>query len=576
MSQTDEGNRSTRWRCTRVALGHEAPSLVLRGGRVFSVFTGELMEGDVALCGPFIAGIGSFPEGPSVDVSGRILLPGFIDAHFHIESSLLAPASYAEAVIIHGTTTVMEEPHELVNVVGPRGVDFFLAAREGLPLDLRIMLPSSVPASPFEEAAGRMTGADVARYLSREGVTGLGEVMDYDGVLDGGPIWDVIEAAESRVADGHAPGLTGSELNAYLAAGPRTDHETSARPLLAERMRLGMWLLAREGSASRDLEQILPFLRRYGTSRTCLCTDDRHAATLVEEHHIDGMVETLAAHGLELREAISAGTSNPAGLYRLDDRGFIAPGMRADLIAVEDPAAPHPDLVLSRGEIVAKGGRPTRPLPPTPPLESPPVRLEIKSAEQLVPRVSPGTRTVRAVRITPRRLETQEEHVSVRAPNGRIIPDSDADLAYAAVLERHRGTGMVGTGLVVGTGLRKGALASTVAHDAHHLIVLGRDGETMLALAQEIARAGGGIGVASESGFQVLPLPLAGLMTDRPAREVAQILRQLEAEAARLGVHLEAPFMALSFLALSVIPVLRITPRGLLHVPSRKIVPVGL
>ncbi len=295
-----------------------------------------------------------------IDATGAYVLPGFIDAHVHPETSLLSPPRFAEALVVHGVTTAMAEPHEIVNLMGVAGIEFYLQARLGLPLDLRLMIPTSVPASPFERSAGRLGPADVAALLTREGVSGLGEAMDYLGLINGNASSFPLALAGDRVLDGHAPDVSGRDLAAYLLAGPITDHETSDPELLLERRRLGMWTLVREGSAARDLVRSLPFLVEYGTERTALCTDDRNAAALAEHHHLDGVVGALHRAGVSLREALRAATVNPATLYRLYDRGSVTPGLQADLLVVDDPSFPHPRCVVQAGNVVVSGRAPDR------------------------------------------------------------------------------------------------------------------------------------------------------------------------------------------------------------------------
>jgi len=561
-----------------VALGQATPDLVLRGGRVFSVFTGELLEADVALCGELIAGLGDYPDGPGLDARGLVVLPGLLDAHVHVESSLLSPARFAEAIVVHGTTTCLVEPHELTNILGAAAIEFFLSARRGLPVDLRVMLPSSVPASPFEQGAVRMGSAELAPLLREAGVQGLGEVMDYPAVLRGAAVWDTLAAARGAAVDGHAPGLSSRELDAYLLGGMITDHETADPALVLERRRLGMWTLLREGSTARDLDALLPFLREHGLVRTALCTDDRHAGTLSEDHHIDGSVSRLVRAGVPAREALAAATIAPAELYRLFDRGAVAPGRRADLLLVEDPAEPHPRHVLSGGKMVVEEGHFIAPLPPTPMLPPALVRVHVPDPDLLAPAAPAGSgpRRARALRVSPGSLTTGQVEVTVPSAGGRLRASAAEDVVLLALLERHRGTGQIGTGLVTGLGLRRGALAGSVAHDAHHLIVAGADVGSMAMAVEAVRRAGGGLAVAEGADADVLPLPLAGLMTDRPAVSVAADLRRLEAWLRARGVLLEAPFMTLSFLALTVIPSLRITITGLLDVDQGKLVPVLL
>jgi adenine deaminase len=572
-----------REQCRRVALAIDPPSLLIKRGRVYSPFTGEFFTADVATCGSLIAGVGDYP-GPAartIDARGAYVLPGFIDAHVHPETSLLSPPRFAEALAVHGITTTISEPHEIVNVVGPAGMDFYLQAREGLPLDLRVMVPTTVPASPFEQAAGRLTAADTARLLRCEGVTGLGEAMDYMGLIGGHLPPVLYRVAGDRVVDGHAPDVTGRDLAAYLVAGPVSDHETSAPELLLERRRLGMWILIREGSAARDLARAMPFLVEHGTERTALCTDDRNAAALAEHHHLDGVVGALVRAGVALSDSLRAATINPATLYRLHDRGSITPGLRADLLITNEPSFPHPKWVVRAGEVVAGDGRLTIPLPATPALVSTPIRLEVTRAEDLAPEASDGLHRVRAIHLAPRTIVSDERIVEVRARSGHLVADRDKDVALVALLRRggeHRdsgsGTAQVGRGLVSGLGLQRGAIATTIAHDAHHLLVTGIDPEDMLTAARAVAAAGGGLAVVDRGEVQTLPLPLAGLMTDLPVGVVGARLRSLEAAVATLGVDFEEPFMVLSFITLSVVPRLRLTLDGVLDVDAQELVPV--
>lgn len=576
-----------REQCRRVALARDPPTLLIKRGRVYSAFTGEFFLADVAVCGPLIAGVGTYPDraGSVVDARGAFVLPGFIDAHVHPETSLLSPPRFAEALVVHGITTAISEPHEIVNVLGPAGMEFYLRARAGLPLDLRLMVPTTVPASPFEQAAGRLTEEQTAALLRREGVVGLGEAMDYMGLIGGqsGALLQRVAAdvPGGAVIDGHAPDVTGHDLAAYLVAGPVSDHETSSPEMLLERRRLGMWILIREGSAARDLARAMPFLVQYGTERTALCTDDRNAAALAEHHHLDGVVGALARAGVSLHDALRSATVNPATLYRLYDRGSVTPGLRADLLVVDDPSFPHPRLVVRSGEVVAREGRLTGPLPPTPALPATPFRLAVSRPQDLAPPAPDGLHRVRAIHLAPRTIVSDERIVEIRARNGHLVADPDKDVGLVTLLERHAGGNLgdgggpsVGRGLVSGLGLGRGAIATTIAHDAHHLLVTGIDPEDMLRAAQAVADAHGGLAVVDRGSVQVLPLPLAGLMTDLPVTEAGAQLRSLEAAVASLGVDFEEPFMVLSFITLSVVPRLRLTLQGVLDVQAQELVPV--
>ncbi len=596
-----------REHCRLVALGQEPPNLLVKGGRVFSPFTGEMFEADVAICGSLIAGVGHYPGEAAavIDARGMFVLPGFIDAHVHPETSLLSPPRFAEALAVHGITTTLSEPHEITNVMGPAGIDFYLDARPGLPLDLRIMIPTTVPASPFEHAAGSLDAAVVARLLEEDGVTGMGEAMNYMGLISGEASGQLFDLSGHRVVDGHAPDVTGRQLAAYMVAGPSTDHETSDPDLILERRRLGMWTLIREGSAARDLTRALPYLVEHGTERTALCTDDRNAAALAEHHHLDGVVGALCRAGVPVAAALRAATVNPAQLYRLFDRGSLTPGFRADLLIVDDPAFPHPREVVQTGRLTARHGELVIPLPPTPRLDSPPFRLEVSDARDLAPPAPDGVHRARAIHLTPRAITNEERFVEMTAAGGRLHADPERDICLAALMERRPGAARpgasqelpvlsaasfplsdkargatlsrgnrIGRGLVSGLGLRSGAIATTIAHDAHHLLVVGVEPSDMLLAARAVAAAGGGLAVVEGDKAEILPLPLAGLMADLPVKTVAAQLRALERAAESLGVDFEEPFMVLSFITLSVIPRLRLTLDGLLDVGDQALVPV--
>ena len=433
-----ENMRHEQERCRRVALGLEQPTLAIRRGRVYSPFTGEFFAADVVLCGELVAGVGAYPgrADHTIDARGAFIVPGFIDAHVHPETSLLSPPRFAEALAVHGITTAISEPHEIVNVLGRAGMDFYLEAHAGLPLDLRLTIPTTVPASPFERANGFLTEADVAELVLRDEIGGLGEAMNYLGLIAGEPSPVLLQAGQGRVIDGHAPDVGGRELAAYLIAGAMTDHETSDPKLLLERRRLGMWTLVREGSAARDLARAMPFLVEHGTERTALCTDDRNAAALAEHHHLDGVVAAMVRAGVSLSDALRAATINPATLYRLYDRGSIAPGRRADLLIVDDPSFPHPRAVIKQGRQIAKDGILSVPLPKTPALASPAIRLSVSSPEDLAPPAPDGVHRARAIHIVPRTIVSDERIVEVRARGGRICADPDKDIALVALLER--------------------------------------------------------------------------------------------------------------------------------------------
>jgi adenine deaminase len=553
-----------------VARGDAPADLVLRGGKVLSVFTREWLDVDVAIAGGHVAGLGRYDGERVLDLAGAYVVPGLIDAHVHIESSKLTPDQFARAVLPRGTTAIVADPHEIANVLGSDGVHWVLDTLDALPLDVFVMAPSCVPASRFESARQELSAGAIAGLLRRRRVIGVAEMMDFPGVVAGDP--DVLARLETGLTDhvdGHAPGLTGRALNAYVAAGIASDHEATTFEEAREKRRLGLAIMLREASNARNLVDLLPLVHEFGAEGLMFCTDDREPDFIEAEGHVNQMVRLAVAHGVRPEDALVMASWNPAQFHRLRGLGAIAPGFQADLVVLDDLVGFEPRLVLKRGrepEFV-----------PVPVPEW--VRMTVRPAP-LEPgsfRVPAGGGRVRAIRVIPGQLLTGEEAVEGRVAGGCLEADPGRDLAKIAVVERHHATGRVGVGFVTGTGLREGAFASTVAHDAHNVVVVGMDDRSMAACVERLVEVGGGI-VAARDGRAVddLPLPVAGLMSDRPLAEVAADLRRLEGRLRDLGVGLESPFMALSFLALSVIPRLKITDRGLVDVDRFEIVPAVL
>jgi adenine deaminase len=552
-----------------VARGDRPADLVLRGGRVLSVFTGELLDGDVAVAGEHVAGIGRYEGRETADVSGLILLPGFIDGHMHIESTKLMVDQFARAVLPWGTTTVVFDPHEIANVFGLDGVRALLAAADRVPLDLYVMVSSCVPASRFESGGATVDAEDIAAFLREEpAALGVAEMMDFPSVVAGDEgTLAKIEAARSeggRHVDGHAPGLSGPALCAYLAAGVGSDHECSTYDEALEKRRLGMWIMIREGSAARNLEALLPLALRFGPRNMLLCTDDREPDQLLREGHVGDVVRKAVALGCPPSDAVVMGTLHAARYHRLAEHGAVAPGYLADVVAVEDLERFRPVRVWKRGRLVAEEGRPVH----IPPVEPPAwMRGSVR-----VPRLDAAD--LRAVADGPVRvIGVEPGQIVTRARE--VVADPGRDLAKVAVVERHRGTGRIGVGFVSGFGIRNGALASTHAHDAHNVVVVGVDDADMAAAVNRLAETGGGQ-VVVEGGriLAEVACPIGGLLSDRPAEEVAAAVEAVDRAANGLGVSLASPFMAMSFLALSVIPELKITDRGLVDTRTFELVPL--
>ncbi len=552
-----------------VARGDEPADLVLAGGRVLSVFTKEWLEVDVAIRDGHVVGLGSYQGRERQDVAGCYLVPGFIDAHMHIESSKLMVDEFARAVMLHGTTAVVADPHEIANVLGTDGIHWLLDCCTDLPLDVYVMASSCVPASRFESPRRPFTTGDIESLLRRHRTIGIAEMMNFPGVIAG----DEAEVAKLTTGltdhvDGHAPGVSGPALNAYIAAGIRSDHEATTFKEALEKRRLGMWVMLREASIARNLRDLLPLVKQYGTDRCMFCTDDREPSFIVEEGHINQMVRVAVADGISPEDAIVMATINPATYHRLWHLGAIAPGYQADILVLDDLVSFKARQVLKRGE------------PPrfaklqVPEWVRQTVHLAPVSASSF--RIASGPKRIRVIRVIPGQLLTGIEMVKPAVSDGNIVADPMRDLVKIAVLERHHASGRIGLGFATNVGLKRGAFASTVAHDAHNLIVLGVNDEDMAACACRLAEIGGGI-VVADGGRVVeeLPLPVAGLMSDQPLADVYERLRSMERRLAGMGVSIAAPFMTVSFLALSVIPELKITDRGLVDVTRFQLVPLG-
>jgi adenine deaminase len=552
-----------------VARGDEPADVVITGGQVLSVFTREWLRGDVAIADGWIAGIGDYEGRETVDAAGMWVVPGLIDAHVHLESSRLLPDELARLLLPHGTTTVVADPHEIANVLGTDGVHWLLDSTEGLPLDVFFMASSCVPASAFESPRRPLTTGDLQGLLRRRRVIGLAEMMNFPGVISG----DEAELSKLALAgaghvDGHAPGVVGKHLQAYAAAGIRSDHEATTLEEGRERLRAGMWVLIREASGARNLAALLPLVREFGPSRLAFCTDDRDPDHIVSEGHINSMVRAAVAAGVDPAEALVMASHGPALWHGLADRGAVAPGYRADLLIL-------PDLRDFRPAAVLKDGRPVADIPraPVPDWVRKTVRVApLTSGDLRVDWDDPQARA-RVIGVQPGQIATDALTDLPRIVNGAAAADPDRDLAKIAVMERHLGTGRIGIGFVRGLGLRRGAIASTVAHDAHNIVCAGVDDDDMVRAARRLAELGGGMVAVHDRGVRAeLALPVAGLISDQPAERVVADSRALGDAARELGCTLEAPFHSLGFLALSVIPALKITDRGLIDVDRFEVV----
>lgn len=564
-----------------VAAGRTPGSLLLKGVQVVNVFSGEILPGPVLIAGRLIAGVGEPVAGAraeaELDFPGGLVVPGLVDAHVHLESSLVEPREYAAAVVPRGVTAVVWDPHELANVLG---TDAFAVARNAtrdLPLDVFLTASACVPASPLETAGAHLDPADLDPVLAEDGVLGLAELMNFPAVVAGdsrelAKAWQAGE--RGKAVDGHAPMLSGRELQAYAAAGVDSDHEAVIAEEAREKLRAGLIIFIREGSAARNLADLLPLVTAATRDRFCLVTDDRHPHDLIREGGVDYALRKAVSLGLDLATAVRLATLNPCRHYGLRRRGAVAPGYRADL-AVLDPESLNPRAVFKDGRLVAREGQLLAATPGAPDSRLlGTVRLPHLAADHL--RLPDPGGPVRVIGLVPGQIVTRSLVLPPTVRDGAVVADPDRDLVKLAVIERHGRNGGVGVGLLQGLGLRRGALAGTVAHDAHNLVVAGVTDADMLAAARAVAETGGGFAVVAEGRLLGrLPLPLAGLMAAAPLAEVAAELDRLEAAAGTLGVQIPAPFMALAFLALSVIPELKLTDQGLVDAVTGRLVPLA-
>lgn len=553
------------------ARGDEPADLILRGGRVFDLITGEMLTGDVAITGSRIAGIGSYDGARIIDVTGLTLVPGFIDTHLHVESSLVTPFEFDRCVTPRGITTAICDPHEIANVIGPDGIRYFQDASQHLLMDLRVQLSSCVPSTDMETSGARIEAEDLARLMNHPSAIGLAEFMNYPGVIHRDPA----ALAKLRLfagghIDGHCPQLTGRDLNAYIAAGIRTEHEATTAEEALEKLRKGMRVLIREGSVSKDLDALAPILTERTSPYLCLCTDDRNPLDIAEHGHLDYMIRRLIALGTPPLAAYRAASLSAAEAFGLKDRGLIAPGLRADIVALDSLETCRAQLVLAAGRVVdaeafaARGH--TAPVGrasvKAPPITAGSFRCAGNRAETPVIGVIEG-------KIITRHL-TEE----IAPKDGDKRPDPARDLSRIAIIERHGQNGNIASGFVHGFGLHRGAIASTVCHDHHNLAVVGIDYDDMALAATRLTQIEGGFVVAENGRITAeLALPVAGLMSLQPFEEVEAALRQLRAAARSLGTTLEEPFLQLAFLALPVIPALKITDRGMVDVEAFRLLP---
>ncbi|MBR4081026.1 MAG: adenine deaminase [Clostridia bacterium] len=549
----------------RVAMGQEKADLVLKNATYVNVFSNELCQGDIAVAEGLVVGMGEYEGIEEVDVSGKIVAPGFIDAHIHLESSLVNPESFARAVLPHGTTTVITDPHEIANVCGTAGIDYMMSASDGLPVDVHFMLPSCVPAMPFEETGEKLSWRDINAYFDHPRVLGLAEMMNYPGVIMGDRTTIekiVVSQAHHKKIDGHAPGLSGHALNAYMSAGVYSDHECDTYENGLEKLRKGQFIMIREGTAAQNLEQLMPLLQWQYHSRCMFSTDDKHPADLLEKGHIDYICRKAVALGADPILTIKVASHCAARYFLLNNKGAIAPGYLADFVVLDDLKNFGVEMVFKRGRMVYDGE--------TAVVESPVIDPDILAAVEdtfHLPEITleslrcDGPRPV--IGMLPQSIVTEDKGYADGV-------DPEKGIMKMATAERFHDTGHVATCYVSGYGLTRGAVATSVAHDSHNIIACGAtDEDIMLAMNRIREMRGGMVTVLDGKILAELPLPLGGLFSTRPLEEVNEQLEACKREAVKLGVRPGVdPFMTMSFAALPVIPTLRLTTKGVFDVTT--------
>jgi adenine deaminase len=557
------------------ARGEIEVDLLLEGAEFVNVISGERLRQDVAIHDGRVVGFDCYSAKKTLDLDGLVLLPGFVDGHFHIESAMVTVPEYARAVVPRGTTTIIIDPHEIANVLGKSGIQYMLDSSKDLPINVFIMLPSCVPATDLETSGARLDAKELSEFIDHERVLGIGEMMNYPGVIYRDPsVLDKIKLVGRKRIDGHAPGLSGRDLAAYVAAGIKSDHECTALEEAREKLRLGMHIMIREGSAAKNLHNLLPLVTPENSRNCSFVTDDRHPSDILKEGHIDFMIKTSIEEGLDPILAVQMATINGAQYFGLENIGAIAPGYMADIVVIDDLAEMNVLQVIKDGKVVADIGTLTAEMnsPPMPPISKTVNNGHIDVRSFDIPAKSEWARVIGVI---PDQIITQSLNHRVVIKDGFVIPDTDQDILKMAVIERHNATGNIGLGLVSGFGLEKGAIATSVTHDSHNIAVVGAVEKDMLAAASAIKSMSGGLVVVDEGETKAkLPLPIAGLISKEQMWEVADGIEKVVCAARKLGCQLNDPFMTLSFLCLPVIPELKLTDKGLVDVAKFEHVPL--
>jgi adenine deaminase len=556
-----------------VARGEAPADLLLSNARIVNTFTAEIEKGNVAICQGRIAGIGDYRQAKqTIDLEGKYLAPGLINGHIHIESSMLHIAEYAKAVVPRGTSTIVTDLHEIANVAGLRGIRYLMDCARSLPLDCYFMAPSCVPATHLETAGAELGARELQIALRWKNVIGLGELMNFPGVLMRDPeVLKKVKLAKGRVIDGHAPRVSGKDLNAYLTAGASSDHESTAIEEGREKLRRGMYLMIREGSSEKNLDELLPLVTDKTYKRCLFVTDDRTCADLLKEGDIDAVVRKAIAKGLDPIRALQMATINTAEHFRLRQVGAVAPGYAANLIVIDDLPKLSVDMVFHKGKLVAQKGKALFSASRrSDPEITHSVNIKPFGIEAL--KILASKKSLPIIEIVPGQIITKSIKIEPKVKDRFVVPDTERDILKLVVVERHKATGNIGLGLVKGFGLKNGALASSIAHDSHNIVVVGTNDQDIFAAVKEIERLQGGLVAAAGGKIQAsLALPIAGLLSEEPLEMVVTKLKGLQRIAKGLGCVLPSPFATLSFLALPVIPELRLTDKGLVDVVTFKL-----
>lgn len=548
----------------RLARGHEPVDLLLRNANLINVFSGSIHEAHIAVHEGLVIGFGDYTAKTSVDLKGRYVAPGLIDGHVHIESSMLDIPEFARKVLPLGTLAVVTDPHEIANVLGIDGIKYILDSSEGLALRVFVMFPSCVPATTFETSGAQLTHLDMEKFRDHERIKGLAEMMNYPGVLFCDPeIIAKLEVFQHKVKDGHAPGLSGKDLCAYIIAGIESDHECTSLEEAKEKLQKGMYIMIREGSAAKNLETLLPLIKDHDSRHCLFVTDDLDPHDILDKGHINSLVKKAIHLGVHPIKAFQMATINTAAYFRLKGLGAVLPGYHADFIVLENLEDVSIVEVYSKGKKIAEKGSLLRPsATPSQSKSIGKVNVSWNKVGSLA--VECQSQIANIIGVVPNQIITKKIVDRCRVVDGCLKSDTKTDTLKIAVIERHKGTGNFAVGLIRGFGLKNGALASSVAHDSHNIVVVGVTEEDMLAAAREVANQGGGMAVTDNGQIIAsLALPIAGLMSDRPIYEVKTRLKELVQAAARLGCALEHPFATLSFMALTPIPEIKITDLGL-------------